>query len=369
MNRSDYERFALNNAEKMAVPSADNGYCFTDKRRLNEIEQELLNSSYKYVQKEPLYYLYSQKKLSETEGPVLVISTHADCLQPDAVFKDGKEKIRGIFDNAITNAAVLTLIKAEELPENVLFAFTGNEENGMRGAEMLTEDLRKAGIRFVCMVLDVTEEGWNEKASFTVENVFLYRKDRQLAETLLQTADNTGYGWKYLSARCEKTEYPERQYLTDTDYFPMIRREIPVYANKKGKVKEADPDETWKYDEAGISCFSLCIPCSAAEEKGGMHGENGFKIRKKTYFQYIETLKQVINALVPVISRNKADHKDREMIQQITNKLGFDIRSYSSEDSGEAHERDDIPSPFARLSLEELLFIRENNYFLPDTDN
>ena len=34
------------------------------------------------------------------------------------------------------------------------------------------------------------------------------------------------------------------------------------------------------------------------------------------------------------------DHKSKEMLQQITNKLGFDIREYNTNDFGEAHERD-----------------------------
>ena len=56
--------------------------------------------------------------------------------------------------------------------------------------------------------------------------------------------------------------------------------------------------------------------------------------------------------------------KDKEMLKQITDKLGFDIREYSSDDTEEAYERDNIPNPFDKLSLEELLFIRDNHYFL-----
>ena len=61
------------------------------------------------------------------------------------------------------------------------------------------------------------------------------------------------------------------------------------------------------------------------------------------------------------------NHKSKEMLQQIKNKLGFDIQDYNeNQDSPEeVHERDNIPNPFDRLSLEELLFLRENNYFLP----
>ena len=58
------------------------------------------------------------------------------------------------------------------------------------------------------------------------------------------------------------------------------------------------------------------------------------------------------------------NHNDNEIFQQITNKLGFDIRSYNLLDENEAHERDNIPNPFDKLSLEELLFLREHNYFL-----
>lgn len=63
-------------------------------------------------------------------------------------------------------------------------------------------------------------------------------------------------------------------------------------------------------------------------------------------------------------TKEMEDHKSKEMLQQITNKLGFDIREYNTNDFGEAHERDNIPNPFDKLSLEELVFLRENNYFL-----
>ncbi len=61
------------------------------------------------------------------------------------------------------------------------------------------------------------------------------------------------------------------------------------------------------------------------------------------------------------------NRRNIEMLQQITNKLGFDIKEYNNEklcDAGSAHERDDLPNPFDRLSLEELLFLRNNNYLL-----
>lgn len=58
------------------------------------------------------------------------------------------------------------------------------------------------------------------------------------------------------------------------------------------------------------------------------------------------------------------NRKNKEMYQQIISKLGFDIKEYNSDTFEEAHERDNIPNPFDKLSLEELLFLRENNYLL-----
>lgn len=51
---------------------------------------------------------------------------------------------------------------------------------------------------------------------------------------------------------------------------------------------------------------------------------------------------------------------DNEILKQITDKLGFDPREYNDADSPDTHEQDNIPNPFDKLSLEELLFLREH---------
>lgn len=59
------------------------------------------------------------------------------------------------------------------------------------------------------------------------------------------------------------------------------------------------------------------------------------------------------------------NNKDFEMIQQIQNKLDFNLKDYNKNDSKSiAHEQDNIPNPFDKLSLEELLYIRKHHYFL-----
>jgi len=58
------------------------------------------------------------------------------------------------------------------------------------------------------------------------------------------------------------------------------------------------------------------------------------------------------------------NHNNDEMMQIITEKLGFDIRTYNSSNFTDAHENDNIPNPFDKLTLEELLFLRDNHYFV-----
>ncbi len=59
------------------------------------------------------------------------------------------------------------------------------------------------------------------------------------------------------------------------------------------------------------------------------------------------------------------EYEKLEMLQGINEKIGFDItdreawKSFTLSDD-EAHERDNVPSPLEELSLEELLFLREN---------
>lgn len=68
-------------------------------------------------------------------------------------------------------------------------------------------------------------------------------------------------------------------------------------------------------------------------------------------------------------------YKDNEMRKIIEDKLGFNIKEYNRQEQEalkkmkeagqcDSHECDNIPSPFEKLSLEELEYLREHNYFL-----
>ena len=59
------------------------------------------------------------------------------------------------------------------------------------------------------------------------------------------------------------------------------------------------------------------------------------------------------------------NYNDIEMKEMILKKLGIDdMDEYNKMTPDIPHEKDNVPNPFDRLSLEELDYLCEHNYFL-----
>ena len=254
--------------EYVSVANRDNGRYFIDTQRADKIINLLFDSKYRKVNSDGLYMLYSAKPLCEVSDPI-IISTHIDCVSEitNCFTRDyDQEKIIGTFDNCITNAAILTLMVNNRLPENVLVAFTGDEESGSKGATQLSTFLAKRNIYPPVIVLDVTNMGWNTKADFTIENNLW---DDTLGYLVIKTFDQTDFSWKFV---------------------PSDIYDIPDYVDNSHIIRiEAEEDESWEYDEHDLECFSFCLPVS-----GEMHGNNGVLARKTSCTNYIEALLNVI---------------------------------------------------------------------------
>lgn len=91
-------------AEELSIPSHSDGSKFITMDRLDAIQRELEGSPYAAAVRKKIFHLYAQEDI-EHLNHVLLISSHADCLQPNALFEDHGDCLRGIFDNALTNAA------------------------------------------------------------------------------------------------------------------------------------------------------------------------------------------------------------------------------------------------------------------------
>lgn len=248
----------------------DNGNEFTDTRRLEVIEEKLRGSEY-VSKRGKLFRLYSKKPVSEIAGKLLV-SSHVDCEEgiTECFSRDETaETLKGTYDNSITNAAILALMMEGTLPERVVVAFTGDEEKDSRGAIEVAKYLKKKKKEFHAVVLDVTDFGWDEGADFTIENNFWKKRTGQ---SVYSTAVKIGYPWLFVPE--DPDDIP--------DYIPRNR----VYP------EEAEPDESWEYDEQGVRCFSLCLPVD-----GPMHSNEGVIARKQSFTNYVEMLNRVCESL------------------------------------------------------------------------
>ena len=231
--------------QAVTVDCKDNGERFTVTDRVMAIEQILEQTDYKLIGRQPLALLYSKREVREDDR-VLLISSHIDCVYPRCFCTDEGDCLRGTFDNSFTNAALLLNMVQDRLPDNVVVAFTGNEESDSKGAVQAVVALGQMGCEVAAaLVLDVTNEGWESSALFTLEN--------DLGIDIL-----TGYN---------------------------IISSLEQYGGRFAFKHNALPDESWDYADYGIPSLSLCVPVG-----GELHGDAGVLLRKESALEYCKVL-------------------------------------------------------------------------------
>ena len=231
--------------QAVTVDCKDNGECFTVTDRVAVIERMLQNSEYRLIARQPLALLYAKRQPREGDRAML-ISSHIDCVYGNSFCADEGDCMRGTFDNSFTNAALLWNMLQDRLPDNVVVAFTGNEESDSQGAVQTVVALGQMGIEVsAALVLDVTNEGWESGALFTLEN--------DLGIDIL-----TGYN---------------------------IISSLEQYGGRFAFKHNAEPDESWDYADCGVPCFTLCVPVG-----GELHGDAGVLLRKNAALEYCNVL-------------------------------------------------------------------------------
>ena len=231
--------------QTVTIDCKDNGECFTVTDRVTVIEQLLEKSDYRLIAREPLVLLYAKRELREGDR-VLLISSHIDCVYPRCFCSDEGDCLRGTFDNSFTNAALLLNMVQGRLPNNVVVAFTGNEESDSQGAVQTVVALGQMGCEVAAaLVLDVTNEGWESGALFTLEN--------DLGIDIL-----TGYN---------------------------IISSLEQYGGRFAFKHNALPDESWDYADYGIPSLTLCVPVD-----GDLHSDAGVMLRKESALEYCNVL-------------------------------------------------------------------------------
>lgn len=257
--------------DKICVMNRDNGKKFVCWDRLDAIAEILWDSKYRRINVQGLFHLYAKKSINKIQDRIIVISTHIDVQKKISrcfsIVKD--DKMLGTYDNAITNAAVLSLMVEDCLPDNVVIAFTGDEERDSRGARQLAKYFRKLEKKPLIIVLDVTDMGWKEKDYFTIENNFWSKKT---GKVVVSSASKVSDLWHFV---------------------PFDVGNIPDYISDKNCFYiEAQADESWEYDEWNLECFSLCLPVS-----GDMHSNKGVWVLCESYENYRNVLETIVTSL------------------------------------------------------------------------
>lgn len=241
------ERIELLNKVANTINHDSNGmFVQGETERLDLIGELLKGTDYKLTVT-GLCHMYSKLPIDEMTAPITIISSHIDThrnITEPFSERATEKKMRGTYDNSITNAAVISLMLENRLPDNVVVAFTGNEEYGMQGARAVSKYLKARKIDAKVIVIDVTEEGWDEKSDYSFENS-----------------------------------------CNNSDWTAQIRTKLGATAFKSHIEGNNEDDETCEYSSEGFECFSLCIPT-----KGHMHSNKGLKARIKTFNNYIECL-------------------------------------------------------------------------------
>ena len=236
----------------VTVDCKDDGKEFVVSDWIAVIERLLQGCAYKLVAREPLALLFAKRVTQEGEKVVLG-SSHIDCVYDNCFCADEGDCLRGTFDNSFTNAALLWNTLHDRLLDNVVAAFTGNEEGDSQGAVQTVVALGRMGCEVAsALVLDVTNEGWESGASFTLEN--------DLGIDIL-----TGYN---------------------------IISSLEKYDGRFAFKHNALPDESWDYADYGIPSLTLCVSVG-----GELHGDAGVMLRKEAALEYCNVLSLLASLL------------------------------------------------------------------------
>lgn len=232
----------------LTVPCRDNGKVFTDTTRLDAIVRLLDGSAYETVYAGNLCRIYARR---DTTGIGVLVSSHIDCVYGRCFARPDAEGWKGTFDNSATNALLVELMLQDALPYGTLIAFTGDEEADSGGAREVMDWMKEHDVRpEAAIVLDVTNEGYDDEAAFAIEN---------------------DCGFDILSGYRIVTALQEAQVMCTV-------------------VHDAEPDESWCYAKGTEACpalpsLSLCLPAS-----GELHGEEGICIRTAATEHYRQML-------------------------------------------------------------------------------
>ncbi len=254
--------------KQINIKCEDDSKGFKDTEKIGRIDKLMRKTKFRMIHDGKLTKLYSRHHVKNLSGKSFVIvSSHIDTVYKNFYSMEGRDVVTGTLDNSITNAVLIDLLIRYDIPENVIVAFTGNEEKESLGVDETIEFLHgiKAGAAIVAS-LDVTNRGYRNHG-YTVENYFV-KKGK--GRTFLRKKQLKNYLVEILERKKTKTIHPV----------------------------SADPDDTWQFDEHNLNCFSFCIPVRNIAEHGDwMHDDMGVIVKKSALKDFESGLLKLMKGL------------------------------------------------------------------------
>ncbi len=241
--------------QQVTVDCKDNGERFIVEHRIKAIESLLSNSNYQLLHRGKLCYIYGKKPVNGES--IVLVSSHIDCVYDKLFCKELENGlIQGTFDNSITNSCVLHCMLTDTLSENVIIAFTGDEEHDSGGTKEVMDILNQWQVNVeMAIVTDTTEAGWESDCPFTIEND--YNIDILTGYRIIETLKEIDSDYEY--------------------------------------IHQSLPDETWDYAEQNIPCFSLCLSV-----QGELHSNKGCITKQSSLPIYCQVLSLLCNMISPL---------------------------------------------------------------------
>lgn len=247
--------------------------------KLDVIRELLLDSGYHEI-----LLPNAQIWRKDFSAPIdVIVSSHADVVEnittcSSSLLDTGYYK--GTYDNAGPAAAAIISMLEENMPSNITFSFTADEETGRcNGAKQVLEYARNAGNEPLCIALDVTYEGYDEGYLYTVEN--------------LSSGDKKEENMQFLNKIAKAMTNLEPEDKQGCKFVKLSKKAIPDALDKKYIARSSGWfDEAQAFVNEHAGAFSLCLPC-----KGNMHANSGVLVREPVFEGYINALTYITHTL------------------------------------------------------------------------
>lgn len=312
--------------DKITLPARSNKNGFYQTDKLDAIKDLVTGSdcSFKVIHESKHSLIFGKNSPCKGEESIL-ISSHADIVKSitevSSELKDGY--YHGTYDNLGTNASAVSimLLEGNNLPDNVYFAFTSEEETGRclgaTDAYKFIYDSTK--INPLCVALDVTDEGYYDNKLGSLEGL---SANKNIALNIKRSfMDTEGENKSFCVVKMSKKD----KNPFDKEYISGNNTVFDESVHFGKKLKQ--------------NAFSFCLPTS-----GAMHSNSGLDVKEPVFIGYILSLASFIYEYTNTLNPNKniEDIKDyllakakgihKSYPNYAANYFTYDYNQYESED-------------------------------------